>query len=154
GGVRYLVVGGLAVNLYGVPRVTQDIDIIISTDKKNIEKMISSLKKLGYKPRLPVAPEDLMDDAKVKDWITNRNLKAFSFIHNKNSYKSVDILLVHPLDFEKAFRNKTIKRVNEIDIYLASIEDLIETKQIAGRAQDISDVEHLERVEKMGGKTR
>lgn len=27
--VRYLIVGGLAVNLSGVPRVTQDIDIII-----------------------------------------------------------------------------------------------------------------------------
>ncbi len=32
--VDYLVVGGLAVNLYGIPRVTQDIDILISYDRK------------------------------------------------------------------------------------------------------------------------
>jgi hypothetical protein len=34
--VKYLIVGGLSVNLYGVPRVTQDIDIIIAMGKKNI----------------------------------------------------------------------------------------------------------------------
>jgi hypothetical protein len=32
--IDYLIVGGLAVNLYGVPRVTQDIDIIISFDNE------------------------------------------------------------------------------------------------------------------------
>ena len=32
--IRYLVVGGLAINLYGVPRVTQDIDIIVAPDKE------------------------------------------------------------------------------------------------------------------------
>ena len=46
-GVRYLIVGGLAVNLYGVPRVTQDIDVIIATDPENILKMNSILKGLG-----------------------------------------------------------------------------------------------------------
>ena len=33
--VKYLVVGGLSVNLYGVPRVTQDIDIVIAMSKEN-----------------------------------------------------------------------------------------------------------------------
>jgi hypothetical protein len=82
--IRYLIVGGLSVNLYGVPRLTQDIDIIISTDRENILKIITVLKNHGYVPRLPVNPEDLADSDKVKDWIENGNLKAFSFYHKKS----------------------------------------------------------------------
>ncbi|MEW6188151.1 MAG: hypothetical protein AB1585_20735, partial [Thermodesulfobacteriota bacterium] len=89
--VEYLIVGGLAVNLYGVPRVTQDIDLIVSTTKTNITKMLAVLKKLGYLPRLPVDPKDLIDPEKVKDWVENRNLKAFSFYHKRDNFKVVDI---------------------------------------------------------------
>jgi len=146
--IRYLIVGGLSVNLYGVPRVTQDIDIIISTDRENILKIITLLKNQGYVPRLPVNPEDLAESDKVKDWVENRNLKAFSFYHKKDNYKVVDILLVHPLDFEESFKNRTVKRVKDIEIYLASIDDLIETKKFSGRAQDISDIEMLKKARK------
>jgi len=148
GRVRYLIVGGLAVNLYGVPRVTQDIDLIISTSKTNILKVLSILKNLGYVPRLPVSPEDLADSDKVKDWIENRNLKAFSFCHKKDDYKEIDIVLVHPLDFEESFKNKTVKKVENVEIYLASIDDLIKTKELSGRAQDISDIEMLKKARK------
>ena len=146
--VRYLIVGGLAVNLYGVPRVTQDIDLIISTSKSNILKVISILKNLGYVPRLPVNPEDMADSDKVKDWIENRNLKAFSFCHKKDSYKEIDIVLIHPLDFEESFKNKTVKKVENVEIYLASIDDLIKTKEVSGRTQDFSDIEMLKKVRK------
>jgi hypothetical protein len=146
--IRYLIVGGLSVNLYGVPRMTQDIDIIISTDRENILKIITVLRNHGYVPRLPVNPEDLADSDKVKDWVENRNLKAFSFYHKKDNYKVVDIVLVHPLDFEESFKNRTVKRVRDIEIYLASIDDVIKTKLFSGRAQDISDIEMLKKARK------
>jgi len=147
-GIKYLIVGGLSVNLYGVPRVTQDIDIIIAINRENILKITSLLKNLEYIPRLPVNPEDLADPDKVKDWIENKNLKAFSFYHKKDTYKVVDIVLVHPLDFEKAFENKTVKKVEETKIYLVSIEDLIIMKEFSGRPQDFSDIEMLKKARK------
>ncbi len=146
--VRYLIVGGLSVNLYGVPRVTQDIDIIIATDRENILKVTSLLKNLGYIPRLPVNPEDLADSDKVRAWIENKNLKAFSFYHRKDNYKVIDIVLVHPLDFEESFKNRTVKNVKDIEIYLASIDDIIKTKEFSGRNQDLSDVKMLEKARK------
>ncbi|GAB61086.1 MAG: hypothetical protein DWB56_09605 [Candidatus Jettenia sp.] len=151
--IRYLIVGGLSVNLYGVPRVTQDIDIIIAMNKENILKITSLLKELGYVPRLPVNPDDLANPDKVKNWIENKNLKAFSFYHKKDNYKVVDIVLIHPLDFEKSFINRTIKKAKDIDIYLASIDDIIKMKEFSGRNQDLSDIEMLKKVrEYMGGK--
>ena len=145
---RYLIVGGLSVNLYGVPRVTQDIDIVIAMSKENILKIASLLKELGYVPRLPVNPDDLANHDKVKDWIENKNLKAFSFYHKKDHYKVIDIVLVHPLDFEKSFINRTVKKAKDIDIYLASIDDIIKMKKFSGRSQDLSDIEMLNKVRK------
>lgn len=144
--VRYLIVGGLSVNLYGVPRVTQDIDIVIAMNKENILKLTSQLVESGYVPRLPVSPDDLADPDKVRDWIENKNLKAFSFYHKKDNYKVVDIVLVHPLDFEMSFKNRTVKKAKDIDVYLASIDDVIKMKEFSGRAQDLSDIEMLNKV--------
>jgi hypothetical protein len=146
--VRYLLSDGLSVNLYGIPRVTQDIDIVIAMDKENVLKLTSLLKESGYVPRLPVSPDDLANPDKVKDWIENKNLKAFSFYHKKDNYKVIDIVLVHPLDFEMSFKNRTVKKAKDIDIYLASIDDLIKMKEFSGRTQDLSDIEMLNKVRK------
>ena len=146
--VKYLIVGGLSVNLYGVPRVTQDIDIVIAMDRENVLKITSLLKELGYVPRLPVSPDDLANPDKVKDWIENKNLKAFSFYHKNENYKVIDIVLVHPLNFEKSFKNRTVKRAKDIDIYLASIDDVVKMKEFSGRPQDLSDIEMLNKVRK------
>ena len=148
-GVRYLIVGGLAVNLYGVPRVTQDIDVIIATDRENILKINSILKDLGYVPRLPVDPDDMSNKNTLTQWIEERNLKAFSFYNKKDNYKVVDIVLVHPLDFEKAFNDRTVRSAAGLDIYLAALDDLIRMKSVAGRGQDLSDVEMLNKVKKL-----
>jgi hypothetical protein len=133
------VVGGLSVNLHGVPRVTADVDLVIAMDRKNIQSLANVLKALDFLPRLPVNPEELSDPEKVKTWIDERNMKAFTFYHRKDNYKSVDIVLVHPLDFEKAFAKKTTKTAKEIEIYVASIDDIILMKEWSGRKQDLSD---------------
>ena len=146
--IEYLIVGGLAVNLFGVPRVTQDIDIIIAFDKKNVSALNDVLKNLGYVPRLPgVNPDELADSSIREHWITNRNLKAFSFYHSKDIYKAVDIVLVHPLDFAIAFRNKTVKKAGGIDICLVCMDDLINMKSFSGRKQDLSDIELLNKIQ-------
>ncbi len=146
--IKYLILGGLAVNLYGVPRATQDIDIAVSFEQENIIKLITLLKKLGYVPRLPVDPQELTDANKVKDWIKNKNLKAFNFYHQHDNYKVIDIILAFPLDFEESFKHKTVKRVKDIEIYLASIDDVIKTKELSGRAQDLNDIEMLKKAKK------
>ena len=146
--IEYLIVGGLAVNLYGVPRVTQDIDIIIAFDKENIFELNRVFRRLGYVPRLPgVDPEELADPVVREDWIENKNLKAFSFYHTKDVYKAVDIVLVHPLDFAKAFQHKTIKKAQGILINLVSVDDLITMKSFSGRQQDLSDIELLRKIQ-------
>ena len=147
--VQYLVVGGLAVNLHGVPRITYDIDIIISTDRDNVLKLNRTLKNLGYVPRLQVNPDNMADEKILKDWIENRNMKAFSFYHKKENHKVVDIVLVQPLDFTQAFQHRVIKKVDDIEIYVASIDDMISMKKASNRPKDLSDLAMLKEAHKI-----
>ena len=45
--VKYLLVGGWAVGIYGNPRATKDIDFLIAIDDENIEKLQKTLYKFG-----------------------------------------------------------------------------------------------------------
>jgi hypothetical protein len=139
--IRYLIVGGLAVNLHGVPRATYDL--VLDTSAGNIALFCDLLKSLGYIPRLPVDPKRLSDEGAVKEWIAVRNIKAFSFYHEKENRKVIDIVLDHPLDFPAAFERKTILKMDDTELYLASLDDLMKMKRNTGRQKDASDVDML-----------
>jgi hypothetical protein len=67
--IQYLIVGGVAVNLHGVPRATFDFDLVISTDKDNVLALLQVLKKGNYIPSVPENPMHLADPEKVAFWI-------------------------------------------------------------------------------------
>lgn len=146
-GIKYLIAGGLSVNLHGIPRVTQDIDIIISLDRNNITAINRIMKRLGYIPSLPVDPDDLADKEIRESWIKNKNLIAFTFYHPSDHYKVVDIVISHPLDFDTAYQNRTEKIIKDFRINLVSIDDLITMKKHSGRSQDLSDIELLKKLQ-------
>ena len=145
-GIKYMIAGGLSVNLHGIPRVTQDLDIIISLDSTNIAALNIVMKKLGFLPSLPVNPEYLADYSIRESWIREKNLIAFTFHQTSDNYRVVDIVLVNPLDFESAYQNRTVKTVRDFTINLVSIDDLIKMKKFSGRSQDISDIEMLQKL--------
>ena len=144
--IQYLLVGGVSVTLYGVPRMTQDIDFVISTTSENIEKVVNVLKKLDYIPRLPVDPMQLLDESMRRLWIEEKNLKAFSFYHKTHQYRVVDILLVHNLDFHESYENRNQISVWGMKINLVSVGDLIKMKEFSGREKDLSDVEIIKQI--------
>jgi molybdenum cofactor biosynthesis enzyme MoaA len=76
--IRYMVIGGIAVNIHGYSRATGDLDIIISLKSDNIKKFIELVKNLGFVPRIPVKIEELNDRAKLEMWKKEKHLKVFS----------------------------------------------------------------------------
>lgn len=147
--VRYLVVGGIAVNLYGVPRMTADLDIMLALESTNLSKFVSVITELGYKPRAPINPKDLVDPRKRKEWQAEKKAIVFSFTHAAKPYQEIDIFLENPIDFQKAYANKNIIEVSAVDIPLVSLHDLQLIKKKSGRKQDMSDIEALKRIEKV-----
>jgi hypothetical protein len=73
-GVDYLVVGGLAVNFHGVPRMTYDIDLMILLERENILKLVTLLTRWGYRPKVPIEPKELSDETKRNSWIREKGM--------------------------------------------------------------------------------
>jgi len=143
--INYLLVGGLAMNLHGVPRMTMDVDLVIALDASNIAKLANCAKELGLYPNVPVNLEDLADAAKREALFAEKHLIALSLISNTPAIPTVDIVIHHPLDFQQAFTRAMQRDISGTPVMLASIEDMIAMKKAAGRAQDLSDITHLER---------
>jgi hypothetical protein len=143
--IDYLLVGGLAVNLHGVPRMTMDVDLVIALDASNIAKLETCANTLGLRPNVPVKLADLADETKRKAILKDKHLIALSLISNTPAIPTVDIVIHHPLDFNKAYQNKIERDIAGTPVMLASIADMITMKKSSGRAQDLADIAHLER---------
>ncbi len=144
--VRYVLVGGVALNLHGIPRMTSDMDIVLQLDSENVKMFIEEIRALGFKPRAPIDPELLADPVKRSEWIAKRNMIVFSFVNPSVPYQAVDVFIKDPIPFSDLWRDRKKMRIDGVNIPLVSIEHLIEIKKRSNRLQDISDVEALERL--------
>ena len=145
-GIDYLVVGGLAVNFHGVPRMTYDIDLMILLEPENVLKLVTKLTQWGYKPKIPIDPRDLADETKRTSWILEKGMKALNFYSETLPIGEIDILIDTPVPYEE-LKGRAIKvELQDEKIPTVSIHDLIELKLRAGRKQDLADVEHLRMV--------
>ncbi len=143
-GVRYLVVGGVAVNLYGVLRATADIDLVVQLSVENVLLLAKALKKLGYKPKIPVTIEDFANPENREKWIDEKEMKVFALYPSDRELGTMDIFVREPFDFDKAYANRTTINVAGVNIPVVSIDDLIYLKKEAARNQDLADIEALE----------
>jgi hypothetical protein len=142
-GIDYLVVGGLAVNFHGVPRMTYDIDLMILLDRENILKLVTKLTQWGYKPKIPIDPRDLADETKRNSWVQEKGMKALNFYSETLPIGEIDILIDSPVPYEE-LRSRAVRvELRDERIPVVSIHDLIQLKLRAGRKQDLADVEHL-----------
>ncbi|MEK7673130.1 MAG: hypothetical protein AAB373_04560 [Patescibacteria group bacterium] len=141
--VEYLIVGGVAVNLYGYKRFTGDVDIMLSLEEKNLRKMEALMKSLGYIQRLPVELLDMNDVKKVKNWLKTKGMTAYTFISDKGMRLDIDILVGKSLDFKKFYKKCTKIEVWDMIVPVVSIDDLIEMKREAGRDKDLLDLKEL-----------
>ena len=152
--VRYFVVGGIAVNLHGYPRVTGDLDILISLDSKNIQRFIEVVQSLGLKPRIPVKLEEFADPKKRNQWIKEKGMKVFSVYNPHREFEHIDVLIESPVDFNAARKNGEWIDNGDIKIPVVSIDDLVTMKKAAGRSRDEIDIKALLEIRKLGDEKR
>lgn len=145
-GIRYLVVGGLAMNLLGVPRVTYDIDVLIDLENDNIRALMSLMKEWGFKPKAPVNVMDFADRSKREEWIATKHMKAFNLVNAKWALSEIDIIIDAPVGYSEARKRARKITVQGISIPVISIDDLITMKKAAGRELDKADIQYLRKV--------
>ncbi len=146
-GVAYVVVDGTAVILHGVPRTTMDLDLVPDYAPTNMHRLVDALTSIGFVPRAPVPAHQLADPARRAEWIRDKGLRAFSFNRPSRPLDAVDILLDSPLSYEALSMDSETLNAGVVSIRIASIAHLIVLKQRAGRAQDLSDIDALQRLQ-------
>jgi len=146
GGVRYIVVGGLAVVLHGHPRLTVDVDLVVDLDEEQARRAIDTLVALGLHPRVPVNPREFADRSIRERWIRDRGMQVFSMIDPSNPMRVVDLFVEHPVPFEDLWSRSEEFELRGTTVRVASIPDLIHLKRLAGRSQDRADIEQLEAI--------
>ncbi|MEW6108099.1 MAG: hypothetical protein AB1632_02870 [Nitrospirota bacterium] len=146
GGVRYLVVGGIAVNLYGIERSTADLDIVLKLERENIKRFIEAAKEMGLKPKIPVNIDDFADPEKRKGWIEEKGMMVFSLYDSKNPFFLLDIFVQIPFDFNEVYEKRKKLRFEDTIIPVVPIKDLIKMKEGSDRPQDRADIFYLKKI--------
>ena len=146
--VKYIIVGGIAVNLLGSLRNTADIDILVEMSDINLAKVVKILKKKGYHVKQPVDPMGIADKKIREDWIKNKHMKPINF-YKEDELKEVDIIIKTPVPFEKAKKNIKLVRGGDITLPVISIDDLIRMKKNTGRTVDEMDIKELKKIKNL-----
>ena len=127
--VKYLVIEGIAVVLYGIPRATFDLDILIESTPKNARRLLDALLDVGM---------GIASLTSVNEILSNE-ITIF-----KDRVR-IDVQISPPgLCFPDAWKRRKTMEYQGQSFYVVSLEDLISSKKAAGRDVDLEDVRLLE----------
>ena len=143
--VKYLLCGGIAVNLYGIPRMTADIDLLIEWEESNLAKFEKAIGEHGYKRNLFFELKTLLSQELRLKYIKEKNLIAYGYSSGTLQALSLDVLVDVPINFEECWNRKEVKQLKDIPVYVLHVDDLITLKEYANREQDRADIANLKR---------
>ena len=145
--VKYVVVGGIALNLLGGNRSSFDMDILVEMSDENLKKVVSILKRKGYRAKQPIDPMNIVVKDIRMNWIRGKNMKAFNFYKEKDM-KEVDIIIDSPVQFEDAKKDYVRVKIGSLTVPVISIKGLIKMKKESDRSVDRLDIEMLSAIQK------
>jgi len=128
--VHYVVIGGVAAIVHGVPRTTFDVDLLIESTPDNAARLLAALHEAG------IASASLTTTAGV-------------LAHEITVFKDVlriDVQTRTPgVEFPEAWLHRLERTVEGVRYWIVSRDHLIAMKQAAGRPKDLEDVRVLTR---------
>ena len=127
--VKYMIIGGYAVIKHTEPRFTKDLDLWVSPEKENAEKVYAALVKFGA-PITDLTPNDFTE----QDFFFTMGIAP----------NRIDLLFdLKGVESEEAWRRGVKGNLGDLEVVFIGREDLIRNKETAGRLQDLADAEKL-----------
>ena len=132
-GVEYALVGGLAVAVWGAPRATKDIDLLLRSDA--LERAMGAAARRGADVRaIPITFRDGMQLQRV----TRADGTALL---------TIDFILVND-NLETTWSSRQQLETSGRRLWVISRDALIAMKALAARPQDIGDIERLRDIDR------
>ena len=129
-GIRFALIGGLAVSLRGQPRMTVDVDLVILADIDQALRLAQELSSTPFEPLFPGVEE----------------VVARSFIlplrHRATGIR-VDVAIGMSGFEQQAVSRSTKVTIGDVRVPVVAVEDLLVMKALAGRPQDDQDIRGL-----------
>ena len=127
--VRYVVIGGIAAVLHGVPRATFDLDILIEATPDNAERLLTAFVEAGLGTATLITAEGLLAN-------------AITIFQDR---VRIDVQTATPgLVFAEAWQRRETMTYQHQSFFVVSRDDLIASKRAFGRPKDLEDVRALE----------
>lgn len=133
-GVRFVLVGGLASEIRRVPLPrTEDLDITPARDLDNLQRLSAALRELDARIRAPGVPEGLPFSH------DGRSLSAARVWNLVTPYGPIDLAMVPSgtEGFEDLVRSAEAMEAFGVEVQVASLRDIIRSKEAAGREKDL-----------------
>lgn len=126
--VKYLVIGGIAAVLHGVPRATFDLDLLIEAIPDNAQNLLNAMLEANLGTAALISAEEIL-------------------AHEITIFQDrvrIDVQISTPgLAFSKAWNSREVMEYQGQEFFVVSKEDLVASKRAAGRAVDLEDVRLL-----------
>jgi hypothetical protein len=127
--VEYLIVGGYALAFHGRPRMTGDIDILISPDPLNAKRILAALRDFGF-GSLNLAETDFT--------------RPHNVVQLGTPPVRIDLLTsLTGVAWQEAAGGRVLGKYGDVPVFYIGREQLLINKRTTGRAQDAADVEAL-----------
>ena len=128
---RFLIVGAHALAAHGVPRATGDLDVWVSRDEANAQRVWSALTRFG-------AP------------VTSIGMSQHSLTEPDNVFqiglppRRIDVLTsISGVEFDEAWPDRVERQVESLTVPFIGRIALVRNKRATGRAKDKADLEAL-----------
>jgi hypothetical protein len=144
--IDYCVVGGVAVNLYGVNRRTCNVDLVVRPEPGTFTALGKLLGELGLASRDRIELSELASAQNRRKLLIERNLTSVAFFDPSDALRQVEIVVAPPLDASQLVQRAVARRVQGLSLRVVALPDLIFMKRVSGRQGDADDVAQLERV--------
>jgi hypothetical protein len=125
--IPYMVIGGQAVQLYGEPRMTRDIDLTLGLGVDGLPRVLALCLETGLKV-LVSDEEKFVRDTMVLPALEEKSGIRVDFVFSFSEYEQL------------ALERARTERLKGHPVRFASLEDLVVHKVVAGRARDLEDV--------------
>lgn len=132
-GVRYVLIGGIALIRHGVVRATRDVDAVFAPDPENVGRIRALIAQWGAtRPDgSSVATEEISGDRSI---------------HLSTPHGDLDLVTekLASAKFAQLLTRAEVRKVDGVEAPICSLADLVIMKRTVGRERDLADLAELE----------
>ncbi len=139
--VKFIMIGGVATNLHGYHRTTDDIDVWIedtTSNRRNLRKAMKQYTEMDY---------FMIDTMQIIPGWTNFNLNNGFRLDIMTSVKGLE-----EFSFDECLKMASVADIEGQNVPFLHINQLIASKKAANRPKDQVDIIYLEKIKELLGK--